>query len=72
MTTMIFHYCIYYRCKESNGRISSNKPHQNLSQGDHQTCSLSSDNIILSGTQLKNTEKVFAVCVYSGPETKVR
>ena len=26
---------------------------------------------MLSGTQLKNTEKVFAVCVYGGRETKV-
>ena len=38
---------------------------------DYDTCALSADNTVLSGTQLKNTEKVFAVCVYGGRETKV-
>ena len=38
---------------------------------DYDTCALSADNTVLSGTQLKNTEKLFAVCVYGGRETKV-
>ena len=38
---------------------------------DYDTCALSGDNIVLSGTQLKNTKKLFAVCVYGGRETKV-
>ena len=33
--------------------------------------SLSPDNILLTGTQLKNTENVFGVCVYAGKETKI-
>ena len=63
---------ILYRCKQTNERISSNHADLNLSRAEQQTCSLSNDNVVLSGTQLKNTEKVFAVCVYSGPETKVK
>ena len=38
---------------------------------DYDTCALSGDNIVLSGTQLKNTKKLYAVCVYGGRETKV-
>ena len=63
---------ILYRCKRTNERISFNHTDLNLSRAEQQTCSLSNDNVVLSGTQLKNTEKVFAVCVYSGPETKVK
>ena len=32
---------------------------------------LSNDNILLAGTVLKNTESVFACCVYSGTDTKI-
>ena len=39
---------------------------------DFETCALSSDNLLNAGTQVKNTEHVFAVCVYSGAETKVQ
>ena len=50
----------------------SNGINQNTEFKDYDTCALSSDNILLSGTQLKNTEKVYAVCTYGGSETKVR
>jgi len=33
--------------------------------------SLSPDNILLTGTQLKNTANVFGLCVYAGKETKI-
>ena len=36
-----------------------------------ETCSLSSDNLLLTGAQLKNTREVFGVCVYSGKQTKI-
>lgn len=36
-----------------------------------ETCSLSSDNILLTGAQLKNTREVYGVCVYSGKQTKI-
>ena len=34
-------------------------------------CSLTADNLILSGTQVKNTKDLFCVCVYAGQETKM-
>ena len=36
-----------------------------------ETCSLSSDNLLLTGAQLKNTKEVYGVCVYAGKETKI-
>ena len=43
-----------------------------LDLADFETCALSSDNLLLAGTQVKNTDQVFAVCVYGGAETKVK
>ncbi len=36
-----------------------------------QTCSLAIENLLLSGTVLKNTPEAYGVCVYSGTETKL-
>ena len=36
-----------------------------------QACSLSNDNLLLAGTVLKNTDHVFACCVYAGTQTKI-
>ena len=36
-----------------------------------QPCALSNDNLLLAGTVLKNTEEVFACCVYAGTQTKI-
>lgn len=36
-----------------------------------ETCSLSAENMLLSGAQLKNTREVFGVCVYGGKQTKI-
>lgn len=36
-----------------------------------ETCSLSTDNILLTGAQLSNTAHVFGVCVYAGKQTKI-
>ena len=33
--------------------------------------SLSPENLLLTGTQLKNTQEIFGVCVYAGKETKI-
>ena len=33
--------------------------------------SLSPENLLLTGTQLKNTKTVFGVCVYTGRDTKI-
>ena len=56
-------------------KLDSNAPSKNISPRadlvDYDTCALSGDNIVLSGTQLKNTKKLLAVCVYGGRETKV-
>lgn len=35
------------------------------------TSSLGQENILLSGTVLKNTDSVLGLCVYSGPDTKM-
>ena len=61
---------IIFRSKLGNERISNGTSNRSK-YGEYETCALSSDNILLSGTQLKNTNSVFAVCVYGGPETKV-
>ena len=60
----------YYRPKRDGEDLPKNV---NLTGDmiDYDTCALSADNTVLSGTQLKNTEKLFAVCVYGGRETKV-
>ena len=44
---------------------------KSLATADIDTCALSSDNLLHAGTTLKNTEYVYAVCVYGGAETKV-
>ena len=36
-----------------------------------ETCSLGHDNLLLSGTVLKNTQEIFGICVYSGAQTKM-
>ena len=36
-----------------------------------ETCSLSAENLLLTGAQLKNTREVFGVCVYAGKQTKI-
>ena len=36
-----------------------------------ETCSLSADNMLLTGTQLKNTREVYGVCMYAGKHTKI-
>ena len=34
-------------------------------------CAISQENLLLYGTVVKNTREVYAVCVYSGPDTKM-
>ena len=36
-----------------------------------ETASLSPENLLLTGTQLKNTNEVYGVCVYAGKQTKI-
>ena len=36
-----------------------------------ETASLSSENLLLTGAQLKNTSEVYGVCVYAGQQTKI-
>ena len=52
------------------------KPDQNYStdmkEADIDTCALSPENLLHAGTTLKNTDYVYAVCVYGGAETKVK
>lgn len=36
-----------------------------------ETCSLSAENLLLTGAQLKNTREVYGVCVYAGKQTKL-
>ena len=36
-----------------------------------ETCSLSADNMLLNGAQIKNTPELFGVCVYAGKHTKI-
>jgi magnesium-transporting ATPase (P-type) len=56
-------------CKQDQLQKHSNK---NIEIADIDTCALSSDNLLHAGTTLKNTEHVYAVCVYGGAETKVK
>ena len=39
--------------------------------GNFEPCPLSADNLILAGTQIKNTKDLFCTCVYAGSETKM-
>ena len=36
-----------------------------------ETCSLSADNMLLNGAQIKNTSELYGVCVYAGRHTKI-
>ena len=36
-----------------------------------ETASLSPENLLLTGAQLKNTSEVYGVCVYAGQQTKI-
>ncbi len=40
-------------------------------RSDLDTCSLTHDNLLLSGTVLKNVSEAYGVCVYSGMQTKM-
>ena len=74
----------YIECENPNpnldqfvGRISICYPENNRQPLIRQTaqnpkvCSLTAENLILSGTQIKNTKELLCVCVYAGQETKI-
>jgi magnesium-transporting ATPase (P-type) len=64
----------YVECENPNpkldnflGRLTSLETTASASE----TCSLTHDNLLLCGTQLRNTREVFGVCVYAGQQTKM-
>ena len=61
-------------CENPNPKIESFLGRLFLFSGDcerFEPCPLSAENLINSGTQIKNVEEVFCVCVYAGQETKI-